>query len=141
VPRIFAPSGFSNIPFIDELKGRHFAGVENNAFKLWRLMNFIAWHGQVVRPTIRPIRDFLGFVLLIIRLIVYFMPVLLLLSFYLILNMLHQGWKMVLKAFGAFLRIMIPLFDQPDDCLLLDRDDGLSSGTSSLAALPLLSVH
>lgn len=51
MPRIFAPSGFSNIPFIDELKGRHFAGVENNAFKLWRLMNFIAWHGQVVRPT------------------------------------------------------------------------------------------
>lgn len=41
--------GIFNVPYVEELKRRHFAGVENNAFKLWGLMNFIAWHGQFAR--------------------------------------------------------------------------------------------
>jgi asparagine synthase (glutamine-hydrolysing) len=41
--------GIFNVPYVEELKRRHFAGVENNAFKLWGLMNFIAWHGQLAR--------------------------------------------------------------------------------------------
>jgi asparagine synthase (glutamine-hydrolysing) len=41
--------GIFNLPYIEELKRRHFAGAENNAFKLWGLMNLIAWHGQLVR--------------------------------------------------------------------------------------------
>ena len=38
-----------NAPYVEKLKRRHFAGVENNAFKLWGLMNFVAWHAQVLK--------------------------------------------------------------------------------------------
>jgi asparagine synthase (glutamine-hydrolysing) len=41
--------GILNVPYIEALKGRHFAGTENNAFKLWSLMNFVAWHAQVLQ--------------------------------------------------------------------------------------------
>jgi asparagine synthase (glutamine-hydrolysing) len=41
--------GILNAPYIEALKGRHFAGTENNAFKLWSLMNFVAWHSQVLQ--------------------------------------------------------------------------------------------
>jgi asparagine synthase (glutamine-hydrolysing) len=41
--------GMLNPAYVEELKQRHFAGLENNAFKLWGLMNFIAWHTQVVK--------------------------------------------------------------------------------------------
>jgi hypothetical protein len=37
------------------LKRRHIAAVENTAFRLWSLMNFIAWHRQITTPT-RPSR-------------------------------------------------------------------------------------
>ncbi len=40
--------GMFNIPVIDELKRRHFAGTENNAFKLWGLMVFVAWRSKVL---------------------------------------------------------------------------------------------
>ncbi len=41
--------GMFNVPLVDTLKRRHFHGQENNAFKLWSLMNFLAWHYQVAR--------------------------------------------------------------------------------------------
>jgi asparagine synthase (glutamine-hydrolysing) len=41
--------GIFNGAYVETLKRRHFAGVENNAFKLWGLMNFIAWNGQIRR--------------------------------------------------------------------------------------------
>jgi len=44
--------GIFNIASIDELKRRHFAGTENNAFKLWGLMFFVAWHTQVLMGAI-----------------------------------------------------------------------------------------
>ncbi len=44
--------GMFNIPRIDTLKHRHFHGQENNAFKLWGLMNFVAWHERVVKSAV-----------------------------------------------------------------------------------------
>jgi asparagine synthase (glutamine-hydrolysing) len=41
--------GMFNTPYIDALKGQHFAGAENHAFKLWSLMNFVAWHAHVLK--------------------------------------------------------------------------------------------
>jgi len=40
--------GIVHVPYVEELKRRHFAGTENNAFKLWGLMFFVAWHTQVL---------------------------------------------------------------------------------------------
>lgn len=41
--------GILNVPYIEELKQRHFAGVENNAFKLWGLMNFVTWQREMLK--------------------------------------------------------------------------------------------
>jgi asparagine synthase (glutamine-hydrolysing) len=41
--------GIFNVAYVEQLKLRHFNGLENNAFKLWGLMNFIAWHRQLAR--------------------------------------------------------------------------------------------
>jgi asparagine synthase (glutamine-hydrolysing) len=42
-------SGMLNVPYVEELKRRHFAGTENNAFKLWGLMNFVTWHRLLLK--------------------------------------------------------------------------------------------
>ena len=39
--------GIVHVPYVEELKRRHFAGTESNAFKLWGLMFFVAWHTHV----------------------------------------------------------------------------------------------
>jgi asparagine synthase (glutamine-hydrolysing) len=46
--------GIFNTSTIDELKRRHLAGTENNAFKLWGLMFFVAWHSQVLMGSYPP---------------------------------------------------------------------------------------
>jgi hypothetical protein len=33
-----------NPSYVETLKREHFAGVANNAFKLWVLINFLEWH-------------------------------------------------------------------------------------------------
>lgn len=40
---------FLNRTYVEQIKRRHFDGVENNAFKLWGLMNLVAWHGRVLK--------------------------------------------------------------------------------------------
>jgi asparagine synthase (glutamine-hydrolysing) len=45
--------GIFNLSYVDELKRRHFAGVENNAFKLWGLMNFVAWQTRVLKTAVQ----------------------------------------------------------------------------------------
>jgi len=42
-------SGILNVPYIEELKQRHFSGGENNSFKLWGLMNFVTWHRLLLK--------------------------------------------------------------------------------------------
>jgi len=42
------PMGMFNLPYIEEMKRQHFDGVRNHAYKLWGLMNLVAWHKQVL---------------------------------------------------------------------------------------------
>jgi hypothetical protein len=42
-------SGMLNVPYVEELKRRHFNGTQNNAFKLWGLMNFVTWHRLLLK--------------------------------------------------------------------------------------------
>ena len=42
------PIGIFDLQYIDEIKRQHFGGMRNHAYKLWGLMNFVAWHKQVL---------------------------------------------------------------------------------------------
>ena len=42
------PIGIFDLRYIDEIKRQHFDGVRNHAYKLWGLMNLVAWHKQVL---------------------------------------------------------------------------------------------
>jgi asparagine synthase (glutamine-hydrolysing) len=41
-----ASRGFFNRPYVDELWGRHLAGVQDHSFDLWCLVNLGAWYGH-----------------------------------------------------------------------------------------------
>ena len=40
--------GIFELQYIEKIKKQHFDGVRNHAFKLWGLMNLVAWHKQVL---------------------------------------------------------------------------------------------
>jgi asparagine synthase (glutamine-hydrolysing) len=40
--------GVFNLPYVEQMKKEHFDGVRNHAYKLWGLMNLVAWHQKVL---------------------------------------------------------------------------------------------
>jgi asparagine synthase (glutamine-hydrolysing) len=44
-----SPIGIFNLGYIEEMKRQHFDGAHNHAYKLWGLMNLVAWHRQVLK--------------------------------------------------------------------------------------------